>query len=279
MNRLIAHICLLRPLNLFTSALTVFLSSMIVHFKGPGVILSLAVLVIICYNAAANAFNDYIDYKIDKINQPSRPLSRGIVTRETALFLSLILFCIGSITALELNKTAQIISIYCAMPLMIIYSWFLKGVPLIGNLVVSIILGMAFLGSGAAFDNLDIMIVPAALAFGLTMVREVVKDIADMDGDKSAGLKTYPISFGLNNAKKLVVMLAIIIGIGSFIPFLTGFYGIGYGFILILTVEIPLGVVVVSMIYNPRISTSARSAKLLKFSTLGGLIAIYVGTL
>jgi len=279
MNRLIAHICLLRPLNLFTSALTVFLSSMIVHFKGPGVILSLAVLVFICYNAAANAFNDYIDYKIDKINQPSRPLSRGIVTRETALFLSFILFCIGSITALELNKTAQIISIYYAMPLMIIYSWFLKGIPLIGNMTISTILGMTFLGSGAAFDSIDLMIVPAALAFGLTMVREVVKDVADMEGDRLAGLRTYPIHFGLDNTKKLLVALSVIIGVGSFIPFLTGFYGIGYGVLLILTVEIPLGVVVVSVLNNPGISISARSARLLKFSTLGGLIAIYVGTL
>ena len=68
-------------------------------------------------------------------------------------------------------------------------------------------------------------------------------------------------------------------GVGSFIPFLTGFYGIGYGILLILTVEIPLGVVVVSVLNNPEISISARSARLLKFSTLGGLIAIYVGTL
>ena len=138
---------------------------------------------------------------------------------------------------------------------------------------------MAFLGSGAAFDSIYIMIVPAALAFGLTMVREVVKDIADMDGDRLAGLRTFPIQFGLDNTKKLLVALSVIIGVGSFIPFLTGFYGIGYGILLILTVEIPLGVVVVSVLNNPEISISARSARLLKFSTLGGLIAIYVGTL
>ena len=165
------------------------------------------------------------------------------------------------------------------MPLMIIYSWFLKGIPLIGNMTISTILGMTFLGSGAAFDSIDLMIVPAALAFGLTMVREVVKDVADMEGDRLLGLRTYPIHFGLDNTKKLLVALSVIVGVGSFIPFLTGFYGIGYGVLLILTVEIPIGVVVVSVLNNPGISISARSARLLKFSTLGGLIAIYVGTL
>ena len=209
MNRLIAHIRLLRPLNLFIGALAVILSSMIVHYQGPSATLILSVIVIICYNGAANAFNDYIDHEIDKVNRPFRPISLGFVNRRTALFLSVILFCIGSITALELNKTAQIISIYYAMPLMIIYSWFLKGIPLIGNMTISTILGMTFLGSGAAFDSIDLMIVPAALAFGLTMVREVVKDVADMEGDRLAGLRTYPIHFGLDNTKKLLVALSV----------------------------------------------------------------------
>ena len=279
MNRLIAHIRLLRPLNLFTSALAVLLSSLIVHYRGPVEITILVTFVVISFNAAANAFNDYIDYEVDKINRPLRPLSLGLVSRESALFLTLILFGIGSIAVLELNKTAQLIAFGFALPLMIIYSWFLKGVPLVGNVVVSTILGMTFLFSGTAFENLKAMIIPAALAFGLTMVRELVKDIADMDGDQSSGLKTYPVYFGLNNAVKLTLVLAAVIGIGAFIPFLTGYYGIGYGVLLILVVEIPLGVVVVSLMNNPGITVAIRSARLLKFSTLGGLIAIYLGTL
>ena len=103
MNRLIAHIRLLRPLNLFTGALTVILSYMIVHYQGPSVTLILAVIVIICYNGAANAFNDYVDHEIDKVNRPFRPISLGFVYRRTALFLRVILYCIGSITALEIN--------------------------------------------------------------------------------------------------------------------------------------------------------------------------------
>jgi len=47
---------------------------------------------------------------------------------------------------------------------------------------------------------------------------------------------------------------------------------------LILGVEIPLGVVVVSLMNNPGISSATHGARILKFSTFMGLIAIYAGT-
>jgi len=65
--------------------------------------------------------------------------------------------------------------------------------------------------------------------------------------------------------------------VGAFIPYLYGTYGIWYGILLILGVEIPLGVVVVSLLNNPGISSATHGARILKFSTLIGLIAIYAG--
>ena len=50
MNRLVAHIRLLRPLNLFTSALAVLLSSLIVHYRGPVEITILVTFVVISFN-------------------------------------------------------------------------------------------------------------------------------------------------------------------------------------------------------------------------------------
>jgi 4-hydroxybenzoate polyprenyltransferase len=116
------------------------------------------------------------------------------------------------------------------------------------------------------------------LAFGLTLVRELVKDIADLKGDESVGLRTFPISAGIDKAIQLTVFLSACIGIGAFIPFINGTYNIWYGILLILGVEIPLGVVVVSLLNKPGISSATRGARILKFSTLTGLIAIYAGT-
>jgi len=46
-----------------------------------------------------------------------------------------------------------------------------------------------------------------------------------------------------------------------------------------LSVEIPLAVVVISLINKPNTKTAKKGAKLLKFCTLGGLFSIYIGTI
>ena len=73
-------------------------------------------------------------------------------------------------------------------------------------------------------------------------------------------------------------MTSIIIGLASLGPFIFRTYNIWYAILLFLGVEISLGVVVVSFIIKPGISSAILGARLLKLSTLFGLIAIYFGT-
>ena len=240
--------------------------------------LLLVMAVVMCFAGAANALNDVVDYEIDKINRPMRPLPSGFVKKRTALFISILLFSMGTLACLELSETAKVIGILIAMPFMVLYSKYLKEMPLVGNMIVAFILGLSFLFCGAAFNNMSPMWIPMILAFGLTLVRELVKDIADMEGDQSAGLKTFPITVGIEKSIQLSIFLSACIGVGAFIPYLYGTYGIWYGILLILGVEIPLGVVVVSLLNNPGISSATHGARILKFSTLIGLIAIYAGT-
>ena len=277
MNTFFYHIKLLRPLNVFTSGLAMVIGAGILGTLNNTGTLLLVMAVVMCFAGAANALNDVVDYEIDKINRPMRPLPSGFVKKRTALFISILLFSMGTLTCLELSETAKVIGIVIAMPFMILYSKYLKGMPLVGNMIVSFILGLSFLFCGAAFNNMSPMWIPMILAFGLTLVRELVKDIADMEGDQSAGLKTFPITAGIEKSIQLTIFLAACVGVGAFIPYLYGTYGIWYGILLILGVEIPLGVVVVSLLNNPGISSAIHGARILKFSTLIGLIAIYAG--
>ncbi|MBT4662088.1 MAG: UbiA family prenyltransferase [Candidatus Marinimicrobia bacterium] len=278
MDTFFYHIKLLRPLNVFTSGLAMVIGSGILGTLNDTGTLLLVMAVVMCFAGAANALNDVVDYEIDKINRPMRPLPSGFVKKRTALFISILLFSMGTLACLELSEAAKVIGIVIAMPFMVLYSKYLKGMPLIGNMIVAFILGLSFLFCGAAFNNISPMWIPMILAFGLTLVRELVKDIADMEGDQTVGLKTFPITAGIEKSIQLSIFLSACIGMGAFIPYLYGTYGIWYGILLILGVEIPLGVVVVSLLNNPGISSATHGARILKFSTLIGLIAIYAGT-
>jgi len=79
-------------------------------------ILTCVVIVVIAYNGAANAFNEFCDYEIDLINRPNRPLSRGKITIFHALIFAVILFAIGSVTAFQLPFYAMLTAVGIAMP-------------------------------------------------------------------------------------------------------------------------------------------------------------------
>ncbi len=279
MKKFFAYITIIRPLNVILGGVTIVISSFIVQYNGPISYVFFAVLVVMFYTAGANTLNDYFDYKIDKINRPDRAISSGLVLRNHAIIFSLFAFILGTLFALQLNKNSQLVSVGVSLPLIIGYNAKLKNFPLIGNIVVALILSLSFIYAGFVFDNIKPLIIPALLAFGLTLIREIVKDMADVIGDKAVALKTFPIIYGENKTIVLCTTLSALLGIGSFMPFITGYYNIFYGILLILTVEIPLAVVVILLLNKPNIATAKRSAKLLKFSTLGGLFSIYIGTI
>ena len=279
MKYLLGYIMIIRPLNVFLGGLTILISSLIIKYEGPAISVILPGFVVMFFTIGANTLNDYFDYEIDKINRPDRAISSGLVLRNHALILSLFSLIVGVLIALRLNKDSQLLSIGVSLPLIIAYNVKLKNYPLIGNIIVSLILAMSFIYAGLVFKKTEPLIIPALLAFGLTLIREIVKDLADIKGDKSAGLMTFPIVYGKKKTIILCTILSLFLGIGSFIPFLTGYYNTFYGISLILMVEIPLAVVVISLLNKPVILTAKRGSKLLKFCTLGGLLSIYIGTL
>ncbi len=278
MKTIIAHIRLFRPLNLLTGAFAVYVSSAILRSLYQTSELTFAILTVVGYNAAANSLNDFIDLKIDQVNRPNRPLTTGLVKRNTALIFSVLLFIGGSVTALFLSKLAAMIAILIVLPLIISYNLKLKQFPLVGNIVIALILGLTFVFSGAVFGNIKPMIIPCFLAFGLTLVRELVKDIEDIEGDRLAGLTTFPIIAGFNRAGKLTALFAVMIGVGALIPYMMGIYSFWYLVFLVLGVETPLVTLVVLLMKSPEKLNFSLASKVLKISTILGIVAIYCGS-
>lgn len=257
----------------------ILFSSFISDYQGPLEQILIPILVVVFFTVGANVLNDYFDYQTDKINRPDRLIVTGVITKEQALYFSLISFIVGVYFALRLNYNSQIISLGISLPLLFLYNAKIKNYPLIGNIIVSLIIGLSFIYAGFVFENVKPLIVPSLLAFGLTLIREVVKDIADLKGDETIGARTLPIVIGKQKAIYFCTILSILLSIAAFTLFLNGYYNFYYGVFLIITVEIPLGVVVISLLNKPHIETAKKAAKLLKFCTLGGLFSIYIGTL
>lgn len=270
------HIRLLRPINLMVSAFAMTVCASILKGIQDTLTLCSTIIVVVCYNAAANAYNDVVDYKTDLINRPKRPLVTGYVKIKTARVMTIIFFVMGSVATLHLNLVSKIIAVGIAMPVMILYSRYLKGTPLIGNLTVAFILGLSFIFSGAAYENIQAMVIPACLAIGLTFVRELIKDISDIEGDRKAGFRTFPVLHGVKRSVQLTVFLSIVIGAVSILPFYFGYYGVPYFVVLVLGVEIPLVIIVFSFLKEPAVIKARRFSEVLKISTIAGLIAFFV---
>ncbi len=104
------------------------------------------------------------------------------------------------------------------------YATSLKQMLLIGNIIVALLLSFSVIIIGL-FDLLpatyegnqkamgllfSILIDYAIFAFIVNLIREIVKDMEDIEGDKNAGMSTLPIAVGLNKTSKIAAALGII---------------------------------------------------------------------
>ena len=276
MSSLVAAVKLLRPLNLLLGALAVLITAALMPGWPPRGALLWAIAVVASYNGAANSLNDWFDYPIDRVNRPHRPLASGALPRKAGWLLAVILFVAGALAAMQLPPAAQYIAIFIALPLLVLYTPLLKGLPFAGNLVVAAILGLTFLFSGAAFGHLGIMWVPAGLAFGFNLLREVVKDVEDLAGDTREGVGTFAVRFGVPASIKMIFGLTIFLMLACLLPYILAIYGATYLAALIIGVEFPLLYTLIYLFKHPNPEGCSWVAKVLKVDIFFGLLAVYV---
>jgi 4-hydroxybenzoate polyprenyltransferase len=192
---------LLRPINLgiiiLTMTLFMFHASQwnIQNLRWPD---ALFVLLAVLFTAAAGyVINDILDIEEDIINKPEkRIIAKHVSIRSGIIFYIILLLgslTFGFLTGLSMGLVCVMISV-----LLYFYSSDLKGTTLWGNLLVSLMNGVVVFFSAQGVDEKfnGYFAEYAFLAFLITMVREVVKDIEDMEGDKTREYETFPIVYG-----------------------------------------------------------------------------------
>ncbi|MCK5820933.1 MAG: geranylgeranylglycerol-phosphate geranylgeranyltransferase [Bacteroidales bacterium] len=233
---------------------------------------ALLVLSTILITAAGNVINDFHDVKADRINSPYRVVIDRFVSRRKAILSHFVLNLLGASIGVFIalyHWIPWLSVIFIIVPFILwIYSISLKHKPLIGNLVVSLLTGTVPLlvilfeyplliqkHAGIIVESPDLfrpLIMWVGLfslfAFLSNLIRELVKDGEDIEGDSVAGSRTMAIILSISQLKWMVfvvALLTLVILALIFILFLPDQLSLAYFVFLLL---IPFGVLLVRVL-------------------------------
>lgn len=169
-------------------------------------LLAVAALLIAAFG---NGYNDVCDLPADRVNRPDRVLPRGDISQLLALRIAGWCLVLGMMFAAAAYIDALIIAIAVSTALFL-YDRDLKSLPLVGNAVVAAICctTVAFGALAGKGWNRQVVVLMVC-AFSLTLVRELFKDIEDVEGDRAMGARTFPILYGpVRSAQVALIPLA-----------------------------------------------------------------------
>ncbi|WP_299127808.1 geranylgeranylglycerol-phosphate geranylgeranyltransferase [uncultured Winogradskyella sp.] len=188
----------------------------------------LLVFATICIAAAGYVINDIYDIKADEINRPTKVIISKHISEKVALNLFIILNIIGVGLGFYLSngidKSGYFVIFFIASALLYMYSSYLKQILLVGNIVISLVVTLSVLLVGV-FELLPVIspsnravqifffkliLDYAIFAFIINFLRELVKDIEDIDGDHKTKIQTLPIVLGRARTTKIVSIVSLI---------------------------------------------------------------------
>jgi 4-hydroxybenzoate polyprenyltransferase len=193
--------------------------------------ISLLILATICIAAAGYIINDINDIETDLVNKPDKVIVGKFISEKMAYNLFIAFNLVGVGIGFYLSNTvnrAPFFSIFVIISVLLyIYATYLKRTLLIGNIIISLLVALSIIIVGVfellpaitsqnqqiQFTFFKIIFDYALFAFSINLLREIAKDIEDIDGDYKAGMNTLPIVIGRKRAKNVLVIL-------NFIPLL-----------------------------------------------------------
>lgn len=265
---------ILRPGNAIMAVIAIFLMAVI---SGKFTLEALmAGVVVFIVTGAGNSINDYFDHKIDAINKPERPIPSGRISLKIALIYSISLFVMGIVLAFLINLLLGMIAFLSSI-LMIFYARDLKTKCLIGNLSISFLTGLCFVFGGIAVGQIMVSIYLGFFAFLMTMAREIVKDMEDVEGDKLEGANTLPILHGMRISSVLAAIFMILASVGSPLLYFMGIFSVFYLPVLFLAIVIFL-YCATSILKDQSIENAGKVSKRIKLGMGITFVAFAVGS-
>jgi len=172
------------------------------------------------------ALNDYFDLEVDRRNERyDRPLVRGDLKPEVALYIGVITIPLGILFSAFINIYCFLIALSVAL-LGIYYDVKMKEFGVMGNLYIAFSMAIPFLFGG--FVTLSVttpLLILFTMAFIAGFGREVMKDVMDIEGDTLRDVRSLARILGVERAKKVASLSYLASVALSPIPFfLSGAY-------------------------------------------------------
>jgi len=120
-------------------------------------------------------------------------------------------------------------------------------------------------------------VVPAIFAFLFHLGRELVKDIADLKGDKKAGYKTLATFISFHKMMALITSVFVVLILLTLVPIYYGWYREIFTYLVGFAVDLPLLIIIIFLYLSKKSYRFGRTGTILKLLMLLGLIAFYLG--
>lgn len=198
--------------------------SMVIAYKGmpdPGIAIAGSLAAILA-EMGAFALNDYYDVDVDvKNNRLDRPIVRGDITKQEALWITVATFLLSIVSGYFMYNAGALLVLVALIIFGILYDIKLKEYGIWGNIYISFTMASPFLFSSVLFTSSTsyILIVLAVMAFLIGVGREIMKGIMDVEGDSLRDVRTVARIYGEEKAKYAAVAMYILGMLLSPVPF------------------------------------------------------------
>jgi 4-hydroxybenzoate polyprenyltransferase len=191
----------------------------------------LLVLSALFITAAGYVINDYFDTRTDMLNRPEKVVVGKLISRRWAMLLHILLNIAGIGLGIYLSLYVGILSLGVAYLLAAGMLWFYsttyKRQFLIGNLIVALFTGMVpfvvvLFEVPMLYDEYRSVLIQnhmnfnpvmawvggfSYFAFLSTLIREIIKDVEDYEGDMAFGRNSMPVVIGIKTTRHVIVCL------------------------------------------------------------------------
>jgi 4-hydroxybenzoate polyprenyltransferase len=184
--------------------------------------------------AAGYVINDYFDTHTDFLNRPKTVLVGTVISRRSAIIfhsvLNVIAVLIGFYLAYKINMVFLGFVFLIVTGLLWFYSTTYKRQFLVGNILVAFLTALVplmvvlfeipllnetyreiLIKNNANFMYIFYWVLAFSFfAFITNLMREIIKDIEDFEGDSAYGRNSLPVVLGVKTSKIITISLAII---------------------------------------------------------------------